>query len=106
MRLLRFFGLWNRSSTVRWLLRLFRKAVHRKALDAELRFHLEQQIADDIAGGTASRRGTPPRELEFGGLEQPKKTAAMYTGKSISRISSATFATLSVAFARIAASRS
>jgi len=73
MRLLRFFGLWNRSSTVRWLLRLFRQGRHRKRLDAELRFHLEQQIADDIAGGTAPEEARRRARLEFGGLEQTKE---------------------------------
>jgi hypothetical protein len=58
---------------VRWLLRLFRKPVTEKRLDAELRFHLEQQIADDIAGGTAPEEARRRARLEFGGLEQTKE---------------------------------
>jgi putative ABC transport system permease protein len=58
---------------VRWLLRLFRKAVTEKRLDAELRFHLEQQIADDIAGGTAPEEARRRARMEFGGLEQIKE---------------------------------
>ncbi|MGH9401911.1 MAG: permease prefix domain 1-containing protein [Terriglobia bacterium] len=46
---------------MRWYQRLFRRARTEKRLDAELRFHLEQQIADYVATGMtpegARRRG-------------------------------------------------
>ena len=58
---------------MRWYQRLFRRGRTERQLDAELRFHLEQQIANYIAAGMApeeARRGARP---EFGGLDQVKE---------------------------------
>jgi hypothetical protein len=36
---------------MRWYQRFFRRRLTEKDLDAELRFHLEQQIADHVSAG-------------------------------------------------------
>jgi hypothetical protein len=58
---------------MRWYQRLFRRHVAEKRLDAELRFHLEQQIADYIAAGMKPEEARRRARLEFGGLEQVKE---------------------------------
>jgi predicted permease len=58
---------------MRWYQRLFRRARTEKRLDAELRFHLEQQIADYIATGMAPEEARRRARLEFGGLDQVKE---------------------------------
>jgi putative ABC transport system permease protein len=56
-----------------WLQRLFRKEQTEKQLDAELRFHLERQVADYIASGMNPEEARRRANLEFGGLEQTKE---------------------------------
>jgi putative ABC transport system permease protein len=58
---------------MRWYRRLFRRARTEGQLDAELRFHLEQQIADYVATGMATEEACRRARLEFGGLEQVKE---------------------------------
>jgi putative ABC transport system permease protein len=58
---------------MRWYRRLFRRARTERQLDAELRFHLEQQIADYIAAGMAPEEARRRARLEFGGLDQVKE---------------------------------
>jgi putative ABC transport system permease protein len=58
---------------MRWYQRLFRKARTEKRLDAELRFHREQQVADYVAVGMAPEEAQRRARLEFGGLEQVKE---------------------------------
>jgi predicted permease len=58
---------------MRWYRRLFRRARTEKQLDAELRLHLEQQIADYIATGMTPEEARRRARLEFGGLEQMKE---------------------------------
>jgi len=58
---------------MRWLVRLFTKGLVEKRLDAELRFHLERQIADYIAAGMCPQEARRRARLEFGGLEQVKE---------------------------------
>jgi putative ABC transport system permease protein len=58
---------------MRWYPRLFRRARTEKQLDAELRFHLEQQIADYVAGGVTWEEARRRARLEFGGLDQMKE---------------------------------
>jgi predicted permease len=53
--------------------RLFRRARTEKRLDAELRFHLEQQIADYVAGGMTWEEAHRRARLKFGGLDQVKE---------------------------------
>ncbi len=57
---------------MRWYSRLFRKSLTEKHLDAELRFHLDQQIADYVAAGMTSAEARRRARLEFGGLDQVK----------------------------------
>ena len=58
---------------MRWYQRFFRRGVTEKHLDAELRFHLEQQIADYIAAGMNPEQARRRAWLEFGGLDQVKE---------------------------------
>ncbi len=58
---------------MRWYQRLFRRTRTEKQLDAELRFHLEQQIADYIASGMSPEEARRRARLEFGGLDQVKE---------------------------------
>lgn len=56
-----------------WLLRLFRKEQSEKQLDAELRFHLEQQIAGYVAAGMTPEEARRRASLDFGGIERVKE---------------------------------
>jgi predicted permease len=56
-----------------WIIRLFRKQQAEKQLDAELRFHLERQIADGIAAGMSPEDARRRARVEFGGLERVKE---------------------------------
>jgi putative ABC transport system permease protein len=58
---------------MRWYRRLFRRARTERQLDAELQFHLDQQIADYIASGMTPEAARRRARLEFGGLEQMKE---------------------------------
>src|SRR5437879_5696407 len=56
-----------------WLRRLFHKSRSESQLDKELRFHLEQQIADNISGGLSAEEARCRAQQEFGGLERVKE---------------------------------
>jgi putative ABC transport system permease protein len=56
-----------------WLHRLFRKNKAENQLDAELRDHLERQIADYIAAGMSPQEACRRAHLDFGGLESIKQ---------------------------------
>jgi putative ABC transport system permease protein len=58
---------------MRWYRRLFRRARTERQLDAELRFHLEQQIADYVASGMTPEEARRRARLDFGGLDQVKE---------------------------------
>jgi predicted permease len=58
---------------MRWYQRLFRRAQTERRLDAELRFHLEQQIADHLASGMSPGEARRRARLEFGGIDQVKE---------------------------------
>ncbi|HTV54875.1 MAG TPA: ADOP family duplicated permease, partial [Terriglobia bacterium] len=58
---------------MRWYQRLFRRERTEKQLDKELRFHLEQQIADYIRAGMTPDEARRRARLEFGGLDQVKE---------------------------------
>jgi putative ABC transport system permease protein len=58
---------------MRWLKRLFRKSLAETQLDKELRFHLDQQIAESIASGMSPEEARRRANLQFGGLEQTKE---------------------------------
>ena len=58
---------------MRWYQRFFRRRLTEKRLEAELRFHLDQQIADYVAAGMAREEARRRARLEFGGLEQVKE---------------------------------
>jgi putative ABC transport system permease protein len=56
-----------------WLFRLFRKSKQEAQLDSELRFHVEQQIADNIATGMPPAEARRRALAQFGGLETMKE---------------------------------
>jgi predicted permease len=56
-----------------WLDRLFRKEKTEKQLDSELRFHLEQQIADYVKAGMSPEQARRRAQMEFGGIEGVKE---------------------------------
>ena len=58
---------------MRWYRRFFRRGVTERQLDAELRFHLEQQAADYVAAGMTPEEARRRARLEFGGLDQVKE---------------------------------
>ncbi|HEV2382186.1 MAG TPA: ABC transporter permease [Terriglobia bacterium] len=58
---------------MRWYQRFFRRGLTEKHLDAELRFHLEQQIADYVAAGMKPEEARRRARLEFGSLDQMKE---------------------------------
>lgn len=54
---------------MRWLCRLIRKGKLETQLDSELRFHVEQQIADNIAAGMKPAEARRRALAQFGGTE-------------------------------------
>jgi len=58
---------------MRWLRRLLHKSYVEAQLDNELRFHLEQQIADYVSAGMSPAEARRVALLEFGGLERVKE---------------------------------
>ncbi|HKX28221.1 MAG TPA: permease prefix domain 1-containing protein [Blastocatellia bacterium] len=52
---------------------IFRKTELDRELDEELRYHLEQEIERNIAGGMSPREARATALREFGGLEQKKE---------------------------------
>ena len=58
---------------MRWYQRFFRRETTEKQLDTELRFHLDQRIADLVAAGTAPEDARRRAQIEFGGLDQAKE---------------------------------
>ena len=58
---------------MRWYQRFFRRKLTEKRLDAELRFHIEQRVADLVGVGMAPEEARRQARLEFGGLDQVKE---------------------------------
>jgi putative ABC transport system permease protein len=58
---------------MRWLRRLLRKRALDNQLDSELRFHVEQQIADNIAAGMNPAEARRRALAQFGGVEYVKE---------------------------------
>ena len=58
---------------MRCLLRLFRKSHSERDLDREVRFHLEQQIAENLAAGMTPQEACRRAALSLGGLERVKQ---------------------------------
>lgn len=58
---------------MRWTQRFFRRQRTEKRLDTELRFHLEQQVADYVATGMTPEEARRRARLEFGGIDQVKE---------------------------------
>jgi predicted permease len=56
-----------------WLSRLFRRRKQEAQLDSELRFHVEQQTADNIAAGMNPDEARRRALAQFGGLEYIKE---------------------------------
>jgi predicted permease len=58
---------------MRWLRRVFQKEKTEKQLHAELRFHLDRQMADDVDSGFTAEEARRRAMLSFGGLEPIKE---------------------------------
>ncbi len=58
---------------LRWLASVLRRKTAEKRLDAELRYHLEQEISRHIAAGMSPDEARRKARLEFGGLDQIKE---------------------------------
>ncbi|HEV2422832.1 MAG TPA: ABC transporter permease [Candidatus Acidoferrales bacterium] len=58
-----------------WLSRLFRKSKQDAQLDSELRFHVEQQTAENVAAGMPAEEARRRALAQFGGLESRKEEA-------------------------------
>jgi predicted permease len=58
-----------------WITRLFQRQRLERELDAEVSFHLEQQVKDLIAEGMAPEEARRQARLSFGGVEQVKEEA-------------------------------
>ncbi|MGA7108084.1 MAG: ABC transporter permease [Terracidiphilus sp.] len=56
-----------------WFQRLFAGKRMEKDLDSELRFHLEQQVADKVRSGMTEDAARRETRLEFGGMAQIKE---------------------------------
>ncbi|MFZ0638067.1 MAG: ABC transporter permease, partial [Candidatus Acidiferrales bacterium] len=56
-----------------WFSRLFRKGKLETQLDSEVRFHVEQQVADNIAAGMPSAEARRRALAQFGGVEPIKE---------------------------------
>ena len=56
-----------------WLSRFFQKRESERQLDAELRFHLEKQVADYVASGMAPEEARRRANLSFGAVEAVKE---------------------------------
>ena len=56
-----------------WWLRLLRRRELERKLDAELRFHFERQVADNVRGGMSEEEARRNARLKFGGLEEMKE---------------------------------
>ncbi|MGB7846585.1 MAG: ABC transporter permease [Candidatus Acidiferrum sp.] len=56
-----------------WFRRLFHNSRAESELDRELRFHLEQQIADNLAAGMAPEEARRDALIQFGGIERVKQ---------------------------------
>lgn len=56
-----------------WLRRIFRKQETERQLESELRFHLEQRIAEGVAAGDTPEEARRQAGIEFGGMEGIKQ---------------------------------
>ena len=57
-----------------WWIRMRNRSRPKDELDAELRDHVERQVADHIRAGLSAREARRRAHLEFGGLDQVKET--------------------------------
>jgi len=55
-----------------WFQRLLRFRLREKHLDSELRFHLEEQVAQFVAQGMSNAEARKQAQLELGGVDQVK----------------------------------
>jgi putative ABC transport system permease protein len=58
---------------MRWLRRIGKKPLVERRLDAELQFHIAQQVADYVNSGMLPEEARRRANLEFGGVEQVKE---------------------------------
>src|SRR5665213_2771333 len=58
---------------MKWFPALLRRKSQDRELDSELRFHLEQQVRENMATGMSPEEASRQAAIEFGGLEQIKE---------------------------------
>jgi len=58
---------------MRWLRRVWQMSLTEKRLDSELQFHLEEQIARNLAAGMSGEEAQRQAKVEFGGVELYKE---------------------------------
>src|ERR1700688_3847595 len=56
-----------------WLRSLFRRSTVDQELRAELGFHIERQVEENLAAGMTEREARRAARREFGGVEQVKE---------------------------------
>src|SRR5580704_16741408 len=66
--------LWSRVSS--WLRATARRSRMESDMDAELRFHMEAYAGDLVRGGVPREEALRRARLEFGGIENARKSAA------------------------------
>ena len=90
---------------ISWIQRLFRNRDLDQQLDAELRFHVEQQTADHVAAGMSPREARRRALIDLGGSSKRNKSAETYIGRITSKVSTVTFVSPSAASKKIVGSR-
>ena len=64
-------------SSMNWWRRFAKREQMERHLDAELRFHFDGLVADNLRAGMSEPEAHRSARLEFGGLEQVKEGVAM-----------------------------
>jgi predicted permease len=78
-----------------WWLRLIKKRDLERKLDAELRFHFDRQVADNVRAGMSEEEARRSARLKFGGFEEVKEDCREARG---TRWVESTFQDLRLAF--------
>src|SRR3984885_8585457 len=60
-------------AAMNWIRREFHESQREKSLDKELQFHLDRQIADNVAAGMRHEEARRRARLEFGTLDSVKE---------------------------------
>jgi len=69
-----------------WWSRLLKRGEMERHLDAELRFHLDGLVADNLRAGMSQQQARRSAYLEFGGVQQVKEECRDARALSSSKI--------------------